>query len=118
MKTTSVVINGVEYIRADSVNSQASCDGLPYVIIRSRDSGCHAGYLKSESGTTVELVNARRIWKWSGATTLSQIAMEGVKKHDECKISQPVSMTVYSICEKIDATRKAEASIREVPEWK
>lgn len=113
-------LNGIKYVREDSVNNNApsqKLDGMPYVVIRSRDSGCHAGYLKSEDGDTVTLVNSRRLWSWSGAATLSQLAMEGVSE-SESKFPMEVSeITVYSICEKIQATDEARKSIAKVPVW-
>ena len=111
-----ITVDGITYVRKDK--AQAQTNGLTFVVIRSRDSGCHAGYLKSEQGNNVELVNARRIWNWHGATTLSQLAAEGVKEPEKCKFGQAVDLTVYMICEKIAATEQARASIEGVKEWK
>lgn len=113
-------LNGIKYVREDSINNNApskKLDGMPYVVIRSRDSGCHAGYLKSEDGTTVTLVNSRRLWSWAGAATLSQLAMEGVSKSGSKFPMEVPEITVYSICEKIQATDKARMSIAKVPVW-
>lgn len=91
----------------------------PYVIIRSRDSGCHAGYLAAEDGNTMTLTKSRRLWYWSGAASLSQLAMEGVKDPENCKFPQCVdSITVYGVCEKIPATESARLSIEGTPVWK
>ncbi|MCF0120546.1 MAG: hypothetical protein HUJ65_02815, partial [Oscillospiraceae bacterium] len=35
----------------------------------------------------VELTQCRRIWYWSGAASLSQLANDGVRKPDECKFT-------------------------------
>jgi len=114
-------LNGVKYVREDSVNNNAPAkdlDGMKYVVIRSRDSGCHAGYLKSEDGTTITLVDSRRLWYWSGAASLSQLAMEGVSNPDDCKFPCTVDeITVYSVCEKIAVTSKAQKSIEGVKVW-
>ncbi len=119
-KPQSITIDDVEYVRADAQFRPAvNTDGLKYVIIRSRDSGCHAGYLYSQDGSTVELCYARRLWYWSGAATLSELAMNGVKKPDECKFPTKVPvMTVLGVCEIIDASEKAQESIESVPVWK
>jgi len=119
-KPNTITIDDVEYVRKDSMsNPSKPLDGREYVVIRSRDSGCHAGYLDSEDGTTITLVNARRLWYWSGATTLSQLAMEGVASPGECKFPCAVdSITVYSVCEKISTTSKAQSSIESVKIWK
>jgi len=56
-------------------------------LIRTYSAGVHFGEIISKeytlAGTVVKLKNARRIWSWSGAFTLSQIAMEGVTKPSE-----------------------------------
>ena len=60
----TIKIDEVEYVRKDSIGEKATkLDGMDYVIIRSYDAGCFAGYLKSESedGQKVEFVNARRL---------------------------------------------------------
>jgi hypothetical protein len=113
-------LNGVEYIRKDSINTNApakSLDGMPYVVIRSRDSGCHAGYLAEEEGNTVTLYNSRRLWQWAGAATLSQLAMEGCSKDGSKFPTEVNEITVYDICEKIAATESARKSISKVPVW-
>lgn len=117
-----IKIDDIEYIRKDSVGEKAQAlDGMDYVIIRSYDAGCFAGYLKSESedGQKVELVNARRLWYWSGASSLSQLAMEGVKNPDDCKFPCEVnSIKIMKVCEIIPATEKARKNITKVKVWK
>ena len=122
MKTdiNEIEVNGVQYVKkgADSP-SKLSVEGLPYVVIRSRDAGCHAGFLKSEDGNNITLLNSRRLWYWSGASTLSQLAEEGVKNPDECKMPQEVScITIYGACEKILATENCFESLKGVKVWK
>lgn len=115
-----ITIGNVEYVRADSTPTTAyDTNGLQYTVIRSRDSGCWAGYLESHDGDQVELVNARRLWYWDGAATLSQLAMEGVKRPKNCKFPMPVAkVTIVGVCEIISATEMARSSIAEVEEWK
>jgi len=113
-------LNGVKYIREDSINDNAPAkdlDGKPYVVIRSRDSGCHAGYLESEEGNAVVLLNSRRLYQWKGAATLSQLAMEGVDQKGSKFPMEVIRITIYDICEKIDTTEKARQSIQGVPVW-
>lgn len=115
-----MTVNGVEYVRADSINNNTPAkelDGMPYVVIRSRDSGCHAGYLAEEDGDTVTLYHSRRLWQWHGAATLSQLAMEGVSKSGSKFPMEVDEITIYSICEKIQATEAAKNSIKKVPVW-
>lgn len=122
MNVGEIEVNGVSYIRKDAATSGAlsiDLDGKKYVLIRSRDSGCHAGYIECEDGREITLVKSRRLWYWSGAASLSQLAMEGVKSPDSCKFPCSVDrITVYDCCEKIDTTSECQKSIEGVPEWK
>jgi len=117
-----ISIGDVKYIRADSVkNYEAaeSVDGMDYVIVRGDRPGVFAGYLKSRDGKEAELSNARRMWYWSGAASISQLAMEGVKNPDECKF--PIEVTklfLTDVIEVIPATEEAMESIRGVTIWK
>lgn len=122
MKCKSIKIDEVEYVRKDSISEKAEqLDGMDYVCIRSYSAGCFCGYLKSESedGRKVELINARRLWYWDGAATLSQLAMEGIKNPNDCKFPCEVdNIKIMEVCEIIQVTEKAKKSILEVPEWK
>ncbi len=90
-----------------------------YVIIRTYSAGVHAGYLKSRKGKEVVLTNARRIWYWDGAASLSQLAMEGTSKPQNCKFPCEVSeITLTEAIEVITCTAKAQKSIRSVSEWR
>ena len=65
------------------------------------------------------LKNARRLWYWAGAASLSQLAMEGTKKPDECKFPCAVlSISLAQVIEIIPCTAKALDSINGVPIWK
>jgi len=117
----SIVIDGIEYTPTEDKQPVKSYKGMNYVCIRSYSSGCHCGYLKyeSEDGRKVELVKARRLWYWKGASSLSQLAMEGVKNPNECKFPCEVdSIKIMEVCEIIQMTEKAKKSIEGVTEWK
>jgi len=120
-----IEVNGVKYIKKDSMKPlpSVSLDGKKYVIVRAKDSGCHAGYLESsksvELTTSAVLFHCRRLWYWSGAASLSQLAMEGVSKPDECKFAMAVDkITVFGVCEIIETTKRAQDCIEAVKEWK
>ena len=97
INTNSVFINGKEYLPKDSINSNPvyNTEGLPLVMIRTYSAGVHFGYLSKKvstlAGMEVTLLNARRVYQWSGAMTLSQLAMEGSTKQDDCKFTMEVS---------------------------
>jgi len=90
-----------------------------YVIVRTLSAGVFAGHLKTRNGQEVELTNARRIWYWDGAASLSQLAMEGTSKPKNCKFPCPVdSVILLQTVEIIPCTKQAEKSIKGVPVWR
>jgi hypothetical protein len=91
---------------------------MKYVIVRTYSAGVFAGNLESRNGQEVVLVNARRIWYWAGAASLSQLAMEGTKKPEECKFPCEVErVELLQAIEILDVTEIAEKSIKSVPNW-
>lgn len=118
-KFKTITVDGVEYVAKDSIKEQATqVDGMDYVIIRTYSAGVHAGYLKSQEGREVELVNARRLYYWDGAATLSQLAMDGVSKPQNCKFPCEVdSILLTEAIEVIPCTEKARLSIKDVKVW-
>jgi len=90
-----------------------------YVIIRSRDAGCFAGEIESRKDDTVVMIKARRLWYWSGAASLSQMAQEGVSKPTGCKFPPLVDrQEIFGVIEILDATDKCRKSIEGVPVWR
>lgn len=59
------------------------------VIVRTYSAGVHFGTLKSREGREVVLADARRLWYWEGAFTLSAVATEGVKKTSKLSVAVP-----------------------------
>ena len=111
-----VIIDDVEYERKEERAEKV--DGMDYVIVRTYSAGVFAGYLKLREGKEVELVNARRLWYWDGAASLSQLAMEGVSKPQNCKFPCEVNEIILTeAIEVIPCTEKAEKSIKNVPVW-
>lgn len=92
---------------------------MKYVIVRTQSAGVFAGELHEQDGQQVVLVNARRLWYWKGAASLSQLAVEGVKCPSECKFPCEVSrVELLQAIEILDVTEAAQKSIKEVPVWK
>lgn len=90
-----------------------------YVIVRGDRSGVFAGVLESQEGQKVVLSNCRRLWYWSGAASLHQVAKDGVKRPRDCKFTITVdSIAILDAIEVIPTTKDAEANIKAVPEWK
>ena len=89
------------------------------VITRGDRSGVEYGTLVSCCGSEVTLHNARRIWYWEGAASLSQLAKDGTTDPSSCKFTVTVdSITILDAIEIIPCTDKAIKSIEEVKEWK
>jgi len=116
-----VIINGVEYGPISSMQISVNVEGLKYVIVRGDRAGVFAGYLKSEvdHGRSVVLINCRRIWYWSGAASLSQLAVDGTNDSSNCKFPAEVQeIKITDVLEIINCTEKARLSIKDVEIWK
>jgi hypothetical protein len=96
---------------------------MKYVIVRTYAMGVFAGNLDETESTETKKVlrDARRIWYWSGAASLSQLAIDGTSNPKECKFPGAISMvemTSPNGFEVLDVTDKAKESILGVKEWK
>lgn len=108
-----LIVNGKVYIEKQPELTQ------DYVIIRTYSAGVHAGYLKSRNGKEVVLNNSRRIWYWDGAASLSQMAVDGVSKPENCKFAVVLPEIILTeAIEIILCTEKAKLCIEAVKEWK
>ena len=88
-------------------------------IIRANGAGVFFGEVNKIEGSTVTLTNARRLWYWDGAASLSQLAQEGTAKPNNCKFPVAVDeVTVFNVLEILSVTDKAAKSIDGVKVWK
>ena len=88
-------------------------------IVRTKNAGVFAGKVVKRDGQEVLLNDARRIWYWDGAASLSQLATTGTSKPGKCKFPAPVAeVLLFEVIEMIPITDVASASIASVPEWK
>jgi hypothetical protein len=89
-----------------------------YCMVRTYSAGVFAGTLEERNGKEVRLTNARRIWYWDGAASLSQLATDGTSKPKNCKFPAPVEEVLLTeAIEIIPITEKAKASIEAVSAW-
>lgn len=89
------------------------------VIVRADRAGVFYGTLIRKKGSEVELKDCRRIWYWSGAASISELALNGVRNPGDCKFSVTVgSIVILGVIEIIPCTEKAIKCIESVPEWK
>ena len=90
------------------------------VIVRTISAGVFAGELaKFDAKTGYALINnARRIWYWDGAASLSQLSQHGTSKPENCKFPEAVpSVVVLGVIEILPLSQKAINSINSVKIW-
>ncbi len=114
----TIVINGVEYVRKDSIKKGVIYDPYNIVLIRTYSAGVHFGTLESKEGKEVVLSNARRLYQWSGACSLSQVARDGVRlSGSKISVSVP-KITLTEAIEIIPMSKEAATSMMEAEAWK
>ena len=108
-----------EIKNAEKAKEVIKSKGKEYCIVRTYSAGVFAGYYdrktKGQEGTVLE---ARRLWYWDGANSLSQLANEGVKNPSNCKFAQIVpEVDLKQIIEIIPCSTKCRENIAKVPVW-
>lgn len=93
------------------------------VIVRGYASGVFFGTVKAlaKDGqyASVHLGDARRIWYWTGAASLSQLAKSGVTNPGQSKFSVTVkNQYIFDCCEIIECEPEGIENIESVSEWK
>ena len=86
-------------------------------IIRTDRAGVFYAEIVSRTGSEAELANARRIYYWAGANTVSQIGTEGINADSKVTVSVP-TMTVLGIIEIHPCSDLTVEKIEALPEWK
>ena len=93
---------------------------LPYKIVRTNSAGVFAAEVEhyDRATGTADLVRSRRLWCWSGAASVSELAEKGPGNPRACKFPVPVArQTVAGVIEILDVTEAARAKIEAVPVW-
>jgi hypothetical protein len=79
-------------------------------LVRTYSAGVHMGVVKECNQMCVLLTDARRLFRWSGAFTLNEIAVNGVG--EDSRISQPVEeILLTQAIEIIKCTPEAIANL-------
>lgn len=122
-ETNEIEVNGIKYYRSNNNQQAEKAYGFPYCVIRSYGAGVFCGYVKEQkadvNGVNVTIINSRRIWYWDGACSLSQLAVEGSKDIDNCKIAMVVPIQfVANVIEIIPMSEKAKNNIEGAEIWK
>lgn len=90
-----------------------------YIICRTYSAGVFAGTLKKREGREVTLKDARRLWYWSGAASLSELSIRGAKNPNMCKFPAPVAeVLLLEAIELLPCTAEAKKMIEECKEWR
>lgn len=91
------------------------------VMIRTYSAGVHYGTLKAididGSEYSVRLENATRVFSWTGANSLSQLATEGSKKTDS-ELSVQVPVIYLKAIEVILMTDEAVKNLNNIKTWR
>lgn len=88
-------------------------------IVRSDRAGVFFGEIKEKNGQNVLMGNVIRIWYWDGACSISQLAVDGTKKPDNCNFAMKVSeIELFDVIEIIPCTEQSIKSIEGVKVWK
>lgn len=93
-----------------------------FYIVRTHSAGVWFGNMKKLDGAIAIVTNARRLWYWSGAASLSQLAVEGTKKPRDCKFTITITdddgVYLPQVIEVLPCTVEAIENINAVPVWK
>ena len=97
---------------------KASKPESKYQIVRTHSAGVFAGFVESRKGQEVVMRNARRLWYWDGAASLSELAQRGTSKPGNCKFPVAVDrVELLNVIEILDVTPEARATIEGVAVW-
>lgn len=90
-----------------------------YYIVRTDRAGVFFGKIKSKDANSVAMTEVRKIFYWNGAAAVEQIAIEGVSKPNDCKLTVIVAeMEIFAPIQIIPCTEKSVSSLQAIQEWK
>lgn len=86
------------------------------VLVRAYEAGVYFGTLAEKEGNEVRMTNVRNIWRWEGASCLSQIANNGVA--GSSRLSPVVEeMVILNVCQIIPCSDKAISNLEGIKVW-
>ncbi len=89
-----------------------------YYIVRAARAGVFFGRIKENTAESVTMIDVRKLWFWSGAAAVEQIAVDGVTNPSTCKFTRTVEeMEILEPIQVIPCTDKAVACIKAVKPW-
>lgn len=88
-------------------------------MIRTFSAGVHFGEILERNGREVLLKNAHRVHYWDGACSLSQLASDGSRKRENCRISVVVpEILLLEVVEIIPMSMRAIENLTGGKIWK
>lgn len=88
-------------------------------VVRTQHAGVFFGEIKERNGQEITMINARRLWRWEGATECIGLAKYGTVNPRGCKFTAYVDeIILIGVIEMIPCTEQAAKSLGEVEEWK
>jgi len=111
-----IELNGKKYVEKDSIQTKREeIKNKEFVMARTYSAGVFAGYLKSRKGKEIVLQDAIRIYSWSGAASLSELAKRGSSKPNDCRFPVTVDEVLLTeLIELIPITAIAEKNIKAI----
>lgn len=88
-------------------------------IVRCDRAGVFYGEIEGVEGNVVSMHKVRKLWMWSGAAAVEQLAKEGPGNPRGCKFTVVIDrMEVMGPIQIIPCTEEAAARIERVTEWR
>ena len=88
------------------------------VIVRADKAGVFFGTLTKKEGSEVQLTKVRKIYYWEGANAIEQIAADGLRNPENCKITvENEEATVNNYIQIITCTDSSIKNIENIPAW-
>lgn len=102
--------------------TDTTADNTGISMVRTYSAGVFYGRLdestRSADGKRGVVRDARRVWYWAGAASLSQLAQSGTSCPQDCRFPAAVSQVeLTEIIEVIPVTAAALATLDAVPVW-
>jgi len=115
IKMKKVIVDGEVFVKEETMSKNLK-------IVRTYSAGVFVGEIVERNdciaGMSVVMKNARRLWGWKGAASLSQMATEGTKDPGGCKFPAEVKrVELFKVIEILDVTEQAVESINSVKVW-
>lgn len=115
-----IEINGVKYVKKGTAETQMPSTNV--FMVCSYAAGVFYGEIESKkhevSGLVVTMKNARRVWKWAGAASLSQLATKGSSSPSGCQFPAPVpSVELMNVIEILPVSEAALKVLNAVEVW-